>query len=169
MKFFSEFKKFLLRGNVVDLAVGVIIGGAFTTIVNSVVNDIFMPLISLAVGNGDLTGLVIVLNGVPATIADADGNIIANPEAITMNWGNLVMAVINFVLIGFILFLIVSLINKAHEKFEQRKLASEAEKKKAEEEAKANAPKPVTTEDLLIEIRDLLKEEKNSGAKAKKE
>ncbi len=162
MKFFSEFKKFLLRGNVVDLAVGVIIGGAFTTIVNSVVNDIFMPLISLAVGNGDLTGLVVVLNGKPATITDADGNLIANPEAITMNWGNLVMAVINFVLIGFILFTIVTFINRAHEIREKRKLAAQEEARRLEEEAKANAPKPVTTEDLLVEIRDLLKKDVKS-------
>ena len=159
MKFFSEFKKFLLRGNVVDLAVGVIIGGAFTTIVNSVVNDIFMPLISLAVGKGDLTGLTVVLNGVPATILDAEGNMIANPDAITMNWGNLVMAIINFLLIGLILFLIVSLINRAHERVNRKKLEAEKEAKRLEEEAKANAPKPVTTEDLLTEIRDLLKKE----------
>lgn len=160
MKFFSEFKKFLLRGNVVDLAVGVIIGGAFTTIVNSVVNDIFMPLISLAVGKTDLTGLSVVLNGVPATIVDADGNTIANPDAITMNWGNLLMAVINFVLIGLILFLIVTFINRTHERLNRKKIEAEKEAKRLEEEAKANAPKPVTTEDLLVEIRDLLKEEK---------
>lgn len=96
-KFMSEFKTFVMRGNVIDLAVGVIIGSAFTAIVNSVVNDLFMPLISLLTGNLDFKNWVL-------TIGIGNGA--------TFNFGSFVSAIINFLLIAVVLFLVVKGINK---------------------------------------------------------
>jgi len=98
--FFKEFKKFISRGNVMDMAVGVIIGGAFTAIVNSLVNDILMPVISLITGGIDFSALCIVLG---------DG-----PEPATLNYGNFIAAVIDFLLIAIVIFVLVKSINKMH-------------------------------------------------------
>lgn len=168
-KFFADFKQFIMRGNVVDMAVGVIIGGAFTKIVNSMVNDIFTPLINLATGSADLTGFKISLNGKPLTIIDATtGLSVPNPECISMNLGNLIDAIMNFLMVAIILFIIIKVVarmkkirqkiqNEIHAKeIEEARLAEEA-KRKALEEAARNAPKVPTTEELLMEIRDLLK------------
>ena len=111
--FIKEFKEFISRGNVVDMAVGVIIGGAFTAIVTSLVNDILMPVLSLLTGGLDFTSLCIVLG---------EGE---NPA--TLNYGSFIAAVINFLLIAIVIFLLVKMINKL------------SRKKKAEE------PAPVTT------------------------
>lgn len=181
-KFFSEFKKFITRGNVIDLAVGMIIGAAFTAIVNALVNNIFKPLIN-TIPMGDLNGLITML-----VAKDANGVVTADPalidlsKSVYIDWGAFIMAVINFLLTAFILFLIIKAINAirdggktlksyqftVEEKAEMkekglkpkqmRKLLDE---RKAEAEAKAaadaEANKPETTEQILAEIRELLK------------
>jgi len=96
--FMKEFKEFISRGNVMDMAVGVIIGGAFTAIVNSLVNDIMMPLLSLLTGGFDFTALCIVFG--------------EGENAATFNYGSFIAAVINFILIAFVIFLLVKGLNK---------------------------------------------------------
>lgn len=100
--FFEEFKKFISRGNVMDMAVGVIIGGAFTAIVNSLVNDIFMPLLSLITGGLDIAGMSV-------SFGSGEG-------AATLNYGAFLSAIINFLLIAFVVFCIIKLINGAKDK-----------------------------------------------------
>ncbi len=100
--FFAEFKKFISRGNVLDMAVGVIIGGAFTSIVNSLVNDVVMPVLSLITGGLDWSGLAITLG--------------AGENAATLNYGSFIAAVINFLLIAFVVFTMVKIINGAQDK-----------------------------------------------------
>ena len=101
-KFIEEFKKFALRGNVMDMAVGVIIGGAFTAIVNSLVNDMLMPLLSLLTGGFDFSGLCIALG--------------EGENAATINYGSFISAIINFLLIALVIFLIIKAINKVSRK-----------------------------------------------------
>lgn len=142
-KFFGEFKKFIARGNVIDLAVGVIIGAAFTAITNSVVNDIIMPIIGLITGGIDFAEMRIILK--PATEATAE---------VAIRYGLLINAIINFLLVALVLFFIVKAFNTLKEKT------------KKEEEAKAAAapaPEPVKSADVLLleEIRDLLKAKQN--------
>jgi large conductance mechanosensitive channel len=104
----KEFKEFILRGNVVDLAIAVIIGAAFTSIVNSLVNDIFMPIIGYALGGVDFTSLFIVLGGgTYASLAAAK-----EAGAATINYGVFINAIITFLLVGLILFFVVKGINK---------------------------------------------------------
>ena len=132
-KVLNEFKEFISRGNVIDLAVGVIMGSAFTAIVTSLVNDIFMPVIGLIFGGIDFTTLRIVL--APAT---------ATSEEAALYYGNFIQNVVNFLLVAVVIFLIVKLINKL--------------RKKKEEPAPAPAPKEPDEEVLLLrEIRDELK------------
>ncbi len=125
----KEFREFIGRGNVIDLAVAVIIGAAFTAIVTSVVDDIIMPLIGIVLGGIDFTTLT-------ADVGEA-----------TITYGNFIQAVINFVLIALVIFLMVRSINKM-----QQRTARE------EEDLSSKAPEPSAQEKLLIEIRDLLKE-----------
>ena len=141
-KFFAEFKEFAMRGNVLDMAVGVVIGTAFGKITTSLVNDVFMPLIGLIIGGIDLGQLNIVLK--PETV-NAAGETVA---AVTLGIGTFLSTIIDFILVAFVIFLMVKAINQFH------KLG----KKKEEEPAPAEEPKP-TSEELLTEIRDLLKEQ----------
>ena len=104
-KFVEEFKKFISRGNVMDMAVGVIIGGAFTSIVNSLVNDVMMPVLSLITGGLDFSSLCIVLG-------EGEG-------AATLNYGAFIAAVINFLLIAFVIFMMIKAINKFTKKKEE--------------------------------------------------
>ncbi|HVV28960.1 MAG TPA: large conductance mechanosensitive channel protein MscL [Rhizomicrobium sp.] len=105
---FEEFKKFAMRGNVLDLAVGVIIGASFTGIVTSLVNDIIMPPIGLALGGVDFSNFFVVLKGAPAdTLAAAKA-----AKDVTVNYGLFINAVINFLIVAFVLFLLVRQINK---------------------------------------------------------
>lgn len=105
---FQEFKKFILRGNVLDLAVAVIIGGAFGSIVTSLVNDIIMPPIGLLLGKINFKDLFINLSGTPyATLADAKA-----ASAATINYGNFINLIINFVIVAFVIFLIIRAANK---------------------------------------------------------
>ncbi len=107
---FGEFKKFVMRGNVLDLAVGVIIGAAFGKIVTSVVNDLLMPVISLATGKIDFANLFISLNGVHYdSLAEAKA---AKPPAPTLNYGIFINTVIEFLIIAFVIFLIVKQVNR---------------------------------------------------------
>ena len=141
-KFLDEFKTFAMRGNVVDLSVGVVMGGAFGKITTSVVNDIIMPVISVLTGGLNFTDWKVVLR---SPIYDAAGAEIQSEIAI--NYGNLISTVMDFVIIAFAVFCMVKVLNKLH--------------KKKEEPAPAPAePEPTAEEKLLTEIRDLLKEKR---------
>lgn len=128
----QEFKKFIMKGNILDLAVAVVIGGAFRAIVNSLVNDLIMPLIGLVMGGKNVSELKYV-------IEEAAGDI---PE-VAFRYGAFIQSIIDFLIIAFTLFLIIKLVIKFQKK---------------EEEAPAAPPEPTKEETLLTEIRDLLKE-----------
>ncbi|MBB2168538.1 large conductance mechanosensitive channel protein MscL [Gluconacetobacter aggeris] len=138
-----EFRTFLMRGNVVDLAVGVIIGAAFTAIVNSLVKDIFTPFIGLLIGGFDFTNVFFTLRGphLP-TLADAQ-----KAGAVTINVGLFLNALIQFVIIGFVIFWVVKAVNKLTAK---------------PEAAPAAPPPPPRSEVLLEDIRDLLAAKKTA-------
>jgi large conductance mechanosensitive channel len=131
----EEFRKFALRGNVVDLAVGVIIGAAFGGIVQSLVADILMPIIGAAAGGLDFSNHFIPLS----SKVTADTLVEAKKQGAVLAWGNFLTLVINFAIIAFVLFLVIRLVNRL-----------------ARAEA-AKAPAPTRQEELLTEIRDLLK------------
>lgn len=188
-KFFREFKAFITRGNVIDMAVGVIVGGAFTAIVTALTNQIFKPLVNWALSGADggLEQAVTMLK----VVKDETGAIDMT-KSIYIDWGAFITAVLNFFIIAFILFVIVKAINAARGVAEEqvkakycgysrdeyydmrfagmskkqikaaaverdRLAAEEAEKAAAEAEAAANAPAPETQEDILRDIRELLK------------
>jgi large conductance mechanosensitive channel len=144
-KFFSEFKEFAMRGNVVDMAVGVIIGAAFGKIVSSLVNDIIMPLIGVVTGGMNFTDYKLVVQK-----AVMDGQEIIKPE-VTMNWGAWVQTVVDFLIVAFCIFVMIKFINNLRKKAERQK--------EAEAEPAPTAPEPTKEEQLLAEIRDLLKEQ----------
>ena len=144
-KMFEDFKKFIMRGNVLDMAVGVIVAGAFGKITTSLVNDLFMPFISWIFGARDMTALNVVVR--PEIVNEA-GEV--TQAAITLGFGTFVATIIDFLLIAFVVFLVVKLMNTAKDK-----LAKKEEEAPAEEPA---PPAPSAEEVLLTEIRDLLKE-----------
>ena len=195
-KFFEEFKKFIMRGNIVDMSVGVIVGGAFTSIVNGLTNNILKPIINwflaLILGTDSLSEVFTYLKRVEVPELDANGvatgkMVVDLTQSIYIDWGAFINAIINFLIIAFVLFVIVKAINAlndSHNRFldmqvrinwkkengiklnrkekaflvkAEKKAQEEEAKRKEEEEALKNQPKPVTTEDLLVEIRDLLK------------
>jgi large conductance mechanosensitive channel len=133
-----EFREFAMRGNVVDLAVGIIIGAAFTTIVNSLVNDLIMPPFGLLLGGVDFTNLFVTLKGGSHPTLDAA----KAAGAVTMNYGLFINAVIRFVIVAFAIFILVKQINRL---------------KKEEPAEPAPPPESPRQELLLAEIRDLLK------------
>jgi large conductance mechanosensitive channel len=135
----EEFKKFALRGNVVDLAVGVIIGAAFGGIVQSLVADILMPAIGAVTGGLDFSNYFIPLS----SKVTADSLVEAKKQGAVLAWGNFLTLVINFMIVAFVLFLVIRLMNRL-----------------ARTEA-AKAPAPSRQEQLLTEIRDLLKSPTN--------
>ena len=143
--FISEFKTFIMRGNVIDMAIGVIIGGAFGKISTSLVNDLLMPFISWICGTRDMSVLNVVVR---EAVLAADGTVAS--EAIVLGFGTLVGTIIDFLLIAFVVFLLVKAMNKAHS------LAERKAKEEAEEAAAAEPPKP-TSEELLAEILEELK------------
>jgi large conductance mechanosensitive channel len=120
----KEFKEFISKGNVVDLAVGVIIGTAFGKIITSLVADVIMPPIGFIVGGMHFTGLAFTLKGTPGT-----------PDAVTINYGNFIQSGVDFLIIAFVIFLMIKMINKL---------------------SKAKEAEITTQEKLLTEIRDLL-------------
>ena len=109
-KFLSEFKAFALKGNMIDLAVGMIIGSAFTSIVNSLVNDIFMPILSLVTGKVDFTNMFIALDGNKYATLDE-----ANKITSTINYGSFITQTINFLLMALVVFIVVKQLNRLHE------------------------------------------------------
>ena len=127
----KEFKKFIMRGNMIDLAVGMIIGAAFNAIVTSLVNDIFMPIIGALVGSTDFSNLYVVLGDLPAGMAEKPATLAAAQEAglATLNYGNFITAIINFLLMAIVVFLIVKAFNKMAESGEK---LNKKEEKKAE-------------------------------------
>lgn len=131
MSMMSEFKEFAMRGNVVDMAVGIIIGAAFGKIVSSFVADVIMPPIGVLIGGVDFTNLAV-------TIQEAT----ADAEAVTIKYGAFLQTVFDFIIIAFAIFIVIKLMNSL---------------KKKEEEAPAAPPEPSAEEKLLTEIRDLLK------------
>ena len=144
MGFISEFKEFAMRGNVMDMAVGVIIGGAFGKIVSSLVDDIIMPLVGKAIGNVDFTGLFVNLSDdkVYASLAEAK-----EAGASIFAYGQFIQNTVDFLIVAFCIFLLIKGINKLSNL-----------KKKKEEEAAPAAPAGPTQEELLTEVRDLLKQ-----------
>ena len=145
-KFFQDFKAFALKGNVFDMAVGVVIGGAFGKIVSSLVADIITPLISLATGSLNFTDLKWVFK---EAIMAEDGVTILTPE-VAMTYGNFMQTVIDFVIIALSIFIVLRIMMTA-----EKKMAS-LKKKQEEELAEAPAAPAVTEITLLTEIRDML-------------
>lgn len=147
-KFFKDFKDFCVRGNMMTMAIGIIIGSAFTAIVNSLVQDILMPLISLALGGVNLSEKFIPLSEGAKQFATATEAKEAGESVLT--YGAFIQAIIVFIITAFVIFLLVKGLAKM----------SEARKKKTEEEEAPEEPAAPTSEELLTEIRDLLKEKK---------
>jgi large conductance mechanosensitive channel len=131
MSILQEFKEFAIKGNAIDMAVGIIIGAAFGKIISSLVADVVMPPIGVLVGGVDFTKLAI-------TLKNAEGNV----PAVLLNYGNFIQSMVDFTIIAFVIFMMVKLINNL---------------KKKEAAAPAVAPEPSKEELLLTEIRDLLK------------
>ncbi|MDX1499746.1 MAG: large-conductance mechanosensitive channel protein MscL [Woeseiaceae bacterium] len=131
MSMMSEFKAFAMRGNVVDMAVGIVIGGAFGKIVSSFVADVLMPPIGLLLGNVDFSDLAV-------TLSEAS----EGAEAVTLNYGMFIQTVVDFIIIAFAIFMVVKAMNSM---------------KKKEEAAPPAPPKPSKEEELLTEIRDALR------------
>ncbi len=131
MSMMKEFKEFAMRGNVVDMAVGIVIGAAFGKIVSSFVNDVLMPPLGLALGGVDFSDLAVTLKAAAGEV-----------EAVTLNYGAFIQTVVDFVIIAFAIFMVIKGMNSM---------------KKKQEEKPAEAPKPPQDVVLLTEIRDLLK------------
>ena len=161
MGFLKEFKAFAIKGNVMDMAVGVIIGGAFGKIVTSLVNDILMPPISALMGNTDFSDLKVDLSAVRSAISTASDAVVntvtgggevvekaAEIAPIYWNYGAFIQQCIDFFILAFCVFLMVKMMNKLVKKEETKPAAP------------APAPAPSKEEVLLTEIRDLLKEKK---------
>ena len=143
-KIIAEFKEFISRGNVMDMAIGVIIATAFGKITTSLVNDVLMPLISWLVGARDMSALNLLVR--PEVLNDA-GEVVQ--ESITIGFGTLLGTVIDFILVALVVFAIVKAANMARARLEKQKEAEEGA-----------APEPSNEEKLLAEIRDLLKNQK---------
>ena len=173
-KFFSDFKKFIARGNILDMAVGVVVGGAFSKIVTSLVNDIIMPLVSLAMGGVSVADWKWVIR--EATY-NAEGVLLTAETA--LKYGNFIQLIIDFLIVAFCIFMVLRFMMKAqnmrrewtltkaeikalrkqgksHKEIEDIDDAKKAEIKAAEEAAKAAQPKPETVESLLKDIKVLL-------------
>jgi len=131
MKFLDEFRKFAVKGNMIDMAVGIIIGAAFGKIVASLVSDILMPPVGLLLGGVNFADLKVVMKAATETV-----------PAVTWNYGNFIQVLIDFLIIALVVFMLIKAINAA---------------KKKEEAAPAAPPAPTKDQELLTEIRDLLK------------
>ena len=140
-KFLKEFKDFAVKGNMIDMAVGIIIGAGFGKVVSSLVSDILMPPLGMLLGNVNFTDLKIDLR---AAYTDAAG--VLQP-AVTLNYGNFIQVVIDFIIVAFCIFLVVKMMNKLRDM------------NKKEEETAPEAPAAPSKEEILLtEIRDILKE-----------
>lgn len=139
MSLLKEFKEFAMRGNVVDMAVGVIIGGAFGKIVTSLVNDVIMPAVGVLTGGVDFKDYALTLKD---AVVDEAGAVVS-PEVV-ISWGMFVQTIVDFLIVAFCIFIAIKMMNKLSRK---------------KEEAPAPEPAGPTQEELLSEIRDLLKEQ----------
>lgn len=143
MGIISEFKEFAMRGNLVDMAVAFVMGGAFGKVVSAFVDGMIMPLVSLLTAGKDFTKLVWVIKSGTKEVIDETGNVTTVAlEPVAIKYGEFITVIIDFVIVAFVMFLIIKGINKM---------------KKKQEEVPASAPAEPTQEDLLAEIRDLLK------------
>lgn len=142
-KFLKDFKDFAMRGNVLDMAVGVIIGGAFGKIVSSLVSDVVMPLLGMLIGGIDFTSLKWVLS---TAKLDAEGNVVK--EAVELQYGVFLQNTFDFIVIAFCIFMFIKLFTRI------------TKCKKDEDEKVATPPEPTAEEKLLTEIRDLLRDRK---------
>lgn len=142
MALFKEFKEFAMKGNVIDMAVGVIIGAAFGKIVSSLVDDIIMPLVGVATGGMNFTDYKWVIQK-----AVMDGQEVIKPE-VTMNWGTWIQTIVDFLIVAFCIFVMIKFISNMRKQKEAEAAAEPAP-----------APEPTQEEVLLTEIRDLLKEQ----------
>jgi large conductance mechanosensitive channel len=143
MKLIKEFKAFIMKGNVLDLAVAVIIAGAFKAIVTSFVNDVLMPPIGMLLGGVDFSDLKLVLKNGNDAVMNGDTVVTAAVSEVAISYGVFINTVIDFLIIGFAIFMIIKAYNKTQKK---------------KEEAPAAPPAPSKEEVLLAEIRDILKE-----------
>ena len=156
-KFIQEFQAFISRGNVLDLAVAVIIGAAFSAIVNSLVKDIINPLVGFLVGKPDFTNLFIVLRRPVDYAGPETYEALTKAGATVFGYGAFLTSVVHFILLAFVVFLLIKAVTHARKQLE--KLVEEKKEEEAKEKATAPAPTP---EDVLLlrEIRDLLKNQK---------
>jgi large conductance mechanosensitive channel len=153
MGFLQDFKAFALKGNVVDMAVGVVVGGAFSKIVTSLVDNIIMPPLGVLMGNKDFKDLSVKFQDAkPAELDDAGNVLVAEQPEVFLKYGEFIKTCVDFAIIAFSIFIVIRVITRL----------SEIRKKKEEEAAAepAPAPEPTKEETLLTEIRDLLKEKK---------
>ena len=149
-KFFEEFKAFAMRGNVIDLAVGMIIGSAFGKITSSLVNDVIMPAVSMLMGGVNFSDWKLVLK---EAVLNPDGT--EAVAEIAVKYGNLIAVIVDFIILAFAIFCMVKAINTMREKAEALR---KKEEEVVEEEPEAPAePEPSAEEKLLMEIRDILK------------
>ena len=148
-KFFEEFKAFAMRGNVVDMAVGVVIGGAFGKISTSIVNDVIMPVVSMITGGIDFTAWRLVLKDAVME-RGADGVLVEKVPEVAIKFGSTIAVIVDFIIVAFAVFCMIKFLNNLHRKKEEPAPEPEAEP----------APPAPTTEELLAEIRDLLKDKK---------
>ena len=149
--FINEFKTFIARGNVVDMAVGVIIGGAFGNISKSLVNDVVMPAVSMLTGGLNFESWKLVLK---EAVLDAEGAVVT--AEVAMNFGLFISTIVDFLITALAVFCVIKVINGMRAKAEAAKQKEEA----AEPETPPAPPEPSAEEKLLMEIRDLLKERK---------
>ena len=170
MKFFEDFKKFIYKGNVVDMAVGVVIGGSFGKIVTGLVNYVINPFIGIFVKSGNLDSLKTVIHpAVPETVDELGNVLTAGTAEVAILWGTWLQTIIDFLITALCIFIVLRIITATKNKLEAKKLAAEAEAKK-EADAKAAADKAAAAAKeaafnesvmqqsiLLAEIRDLLK------------
>ncbi|NMA05616.1 MAG: large conductance mechanosensitive channel protein MscL [Acholeplasmataceae bacterium] len=168
-KFFKDFGNFIAKGNVLDLAIGIIIGGAFNAIIRSVVNDLLMPVISL-IFRADVSKKFAVLRGTAEYVANADTGaleLVKSPDAVLLYWGNFLQSVIDFLIIGLTLFIIMRVFMKLKARKEAHIAAIKAKRESGEqltEKEEAVHPEPVIPEEILLlrEIRDSLKKEEGN-------
>ena len=150
-KFMEEFKTFAMRGNVIDMAVGVVIGGAFGKISTSIVNDIIMPVVSMLTGGIDFQSWKFVLKEAVMEM-NAEGAMVETAAEVAIKFGSTIAVIVDFIIVAFAIFCMIKFLNNLHKKEEEvvEEPAPEVEP----------APPAPTSEELLAEIRDLLKDKK---------
>ena len=158
-KFFSDFKAFIAKGNVIDMAIGVVVGGAFKDIVNALVSNIITPLIGLLLGGSNLSDYKYVLQEEVVELVDGVETVVTPENAIL--WGAFLQTIIDFLIIALTLFVMIKVAMGVHNKTEaaKQRLKNQKEEEVAAAEEAPAEPEISSTDKLLIEIRDLLKKE----------